>query len=466
MQIPVLNGIYTNEASDFRTSYPRNLIPVPKQNGISNGYLRPADGVVSFATGLGVDRGGINWNGVCYRVSGTKLISIDASGAVTEIGDVGGTGQVSMDYSFDRLAIVSGGNLFYWDGTTFTQVVDPDLGYVISVKFVDGYFMLTDGEFLIITELTDPTQIDPLKYGSSEIDPDKVVSIKKIRNEPHAVNRYSIEAFDNIGGELFPFQRIEGAQITRGAISESAVCEFNDTLAFIGGKRNEPLAVWIGVNGSTTKISTREIDQILKEFTEDELLSSVIEPRIDDSHQFLYCHLPDRTLVYDAAGSSVVGQPVWFILTSGIGDTGQLQYRNIVWCYDKWIVGDVNSSRIGTLATETASHYGNKVSWEFGTTIIYNEGRGAIFHELELVCLSGRSELGIDDSISTEYSTDGETWSQPKYIKAGKQGERNKRLHWLQQGFMRNWRIQRFKGTSDSMLSIVRLEARLEPLAF
>ena len=30
MQIPILNGTLTSEGPDFRTSYPRNMVPVPK----------------------------------------------------------------------------------------------------------------------------------------------------------------------------------------------------------------------------------------------------------------------------------------------------------------------------------------------------------------------------------------------------------------------------------------------------
>ena len=76
MQIPVLSGIYSDSAADFRTSYPVNLVPVPKDQGISAGYLRQADGIVESGTGPGAVRGGINWNGVCYRVMGTKLVSV------------------------------------------------------------------------------------------------------------------------------------------------------------------------------------------------------------------------------------------------------------------------------------------------------------------------------------------------------------------------------------------------------
>jgi putative ABC transport system ATP-binding protein len=48
MQIPVLSGIYADGDADFRSSYPVNLVPVPKDSGVSQGYLRPADGIVEL----------------------------------------------------------------------------------------------------------------------------------------------------------------------------------------------------------------------------------------------------------------------------------------------------------------------------------------------------------------------------------------------------------------------------------
>ena len=116
VQIPILNGIFTDQDSDFRVSYPRNLIPVPVNQGISNGYLRPADGIVEFSSNApGIDRGGINWDGILYRVMGTKFVSISETGDITVIGDVGGNGQVTLDYSFDFLGISSNNKLFLYD---------------------------------------------------------------------------------------------------------------------------------------------------------------------------------------------------------------------------------------------------------------------------------------------------------------------------------------------------------------
>ncbi|MCY1412949.1 Phage stabilization protein [compost metagenome] len=465
MQIPVINGIYTDEAADFRTSYPVNLVPVPKPQGISNGYLRPADGIVPFGTGPGADRGGINWQGFCYRVMGTKLVRVDSDGSTVTLGDVGSGGPVSFDYSFDRLAIASGGRLYYWTGV-LTQVTDPDLGTVIDMIWVDGYFMTTDGENLVVTELNDPTAVDPLKYGSSEVDPDPIKGLLKIQDEVYAMNRHTIEVFDNVGSAGFPFSRIDGAQITKGILGTHCACELENAVAFLGSGRNEAPAIYIGTNSQTTKISTREIDQILLEYTETELAQSVVEKRIDKSHAFLYVHLTDRTLVYDVAATSVMGKSVWFTLTSAIDGFAQYQARGLVWCYDKWLSGDPTSSRHGFFTESISSHYGEVVRWEFGTTIIYNEGRAAIFHQLELACLTGRVAFESQPTISSSYSVDGETWSQERFISAGQAGDRLKRLVWFQQGHMRNWRIQRFKGNSDAHISIARLEAQLEPMAF
>ena len=105
------------------------------------------------------------------------------------------------------------------------------------------------------------------------------------------------------------------------------------------------------------------------------------------------------------------------------------------------------------------------VGWDFGTEILYNEGRGAIFHEMELVSLTGRQALGSNPTIWTQYTTDGVTWSQEKQISLGTTGDRAKRLCWFRQGSMRNWRAQRFRGTSDAHMSVTRLELKLEPLA-
>jgi hypothetical protein len=471
MQIPVLSGLYADETGDYRSSYPVNLIPVPKEVGVSEGYLRPADGMKLLGTGPGIDRGGINWNGQLYRVMGNSLVRILADGTLASLGYIDGTGQVTMDYSFDNLIIAGGGKLYYFNGT-LTRVDDPDLGEVVDTLWVDGYTMTTDGESLIVTDIDDPMSVNPLRYGSSEIDPDPVKGLFKLHNEIYALNRYTIEVFNNRGTtvtNLFPFERNEGAFISRGVVGTYAATTYTvgetDVIAFLGSGRNEAPSVWVGVNASSSKIATREIDTLIQRYTEDELSQVVMESRLDKGHYHLYIRLPDMTLVYDAKASEAVQKPVWFILTSSTKGLSAYRAGNLVWCYDKWHIADPTTASYGVFTNDVSDHYGQPVYWQFGTTILYNNSMGAILNQVELVCLPGRVALGADPVVWTSYSEDGETWSQERSCSAGKQGNRMKRITWLRQGRMSNYRIQRFRGTSDAHISIARLEVQLEPLS-
>ena len=464
MQIPIVSGIYADSGPDFRTSYPVNMMPVPKVQGISEGYLRPHPGIVSNGSRDGACRGGVNWDGVLYRVMGSQLVRVAEDGTTTAIGSVGGSGDVSFAYSFDYLAVASGGNLWLYNGLSLTQVTDTDLGVALDVIWVDGYFMTTDGTSLVVTELNDPFSVNPLKYGSSEIDPDPVKSLLKLRNEVYALNRYTIEVFTNVGGGNFPFQRVEGAAIPRGCVGTHARALFADGIAFIGSAKDESPSIHIGNNGASVRIATNEIDTILGEYTEAELSLARLEARGDKAYRQLYVYLPWHTLVYDVAATAAIQQPVWFHLSTSLTGSGPWDACSLVWCYNRWNVA--RTGQLGYLSDTVSTHWGEKVAWSFGTPIIYNESRGAIFHQIELVALTGRTEFGDDPIIGTQYSLDGVTWSQEKTIKAGKSGERQKRLVWLQQGTMQNWRTQRFIGTSDAHLSFARLEAQIEPLAF
>jgi len=467
MQVSVLNGVYS-KGSDFRTSYPVNMVPVPKQNGISAGYLRPAEGMDQYIEALGTDgitRGVVTWLGRLFVVRGPLLLEIKEDGTqIPYFSMVDDGNPVTFAYSFDRLGIASGKKLYYLSGDVLTEVSDLDLGPVLDVVFLDGYFLTTDGDFIIATELGNPLAVNPLKYGSSEIDPDQIKRLLINRNELYAINRHTIEVFTNTGGSFFPFSRLNGAHIQRGAIGRWSACVFMEALAFVGSGRGEPPAVYIGENAQTIKISTREIDQILAGYTEAQLETIYVEPRTVDGHRFLYIHLPDRTMVYDGAASAVMQEPVWFFLTSGLEEFSQYRARYFAWWQNMWVCGDLQSRNINKLTTSHGLQLGQPVRFEFGTQITWAETGGALIHMIELIALTGRVEMGADPQIAAAYTSDGMTWSQDRWIKVGKFGERMKRLVWWRQGPIRSWRAYKFHGTSDAHISVARLELGAEPL--
>jgi hypothetical protein len=472
--IPIMAGIYVDGNPALRVAYPVNMVPVPAQDGgIADGFLRPAEGIVAFAPGQGVDRGAIvpTATGLTnhYRVSGTKLIQISTAAAVTVIGTIAGTGLVRMVHSFDKLGVCNGTTLYYWDGITLTSVTDPNAGTVNDAVWIDGYWLVTDGSTVAASELTDPNTFNATKYGGTDR-PDPIQCLLKVQNELHVVSRSFIDVFQNVGGAGFPFQRVNSAVITKGAVGRRAAAVFNNAVAFVGGGNtggtSEAPSVWIGRNAQTVKISSREIDNLLLQYTTAQLATIHLEVIFDRGSEFLYMHLPDRTMVYDATASAAAGQPVWCILVTAIDGFSQYRAINIIRFNDAWMVGDPLSSSIGVWSTEVSTHWGSDVRWEFSTQMIRNEGRGAIIHELELVGLTGVVASGIEPQVATSYSVDGKVWSQDRSIKSGKIGETTKRLRWFQQGTWRNYRIQRVRGDSGSRLSALRLEAQVEPLAY
>lgn len=466
MQIPILAGIYADATPDLRNAYPRNYVPVPKQSGVSQSYLKPAEGIAAWGSGVpGIGRGGINWNdGSLYRVLGTKFCRVDSAGVVTVLGDVGGTGQVTLDYGFDRIAICSGGKLYYWTGSALVQVTDPDLGVPIDVKWIAGYYVTTDGTSIVVTDLNDPTAVNPLKYGGAESDPDRICAVDELRNEMYALGRYTIEVFENVGGDLFPFQVNQGAMVPKGIIGTHAYCSIGNTFVFLGGGRGEAPAVYMLVPGDTQKLSTREIDTILASYTEAELSLVVMETMVDRNHQFVLLHLPDQCLVYDTISSKILQESIWHTRDSGTIAPAMYRARNFVRAYDLWTCEDPTAAAMGTLTDSVSTHYGDSIGWQFGTNMIYNEGNDAIILEMELAALPGRVPLGADPVVWTSHSFDGETWSIERAVAAGKQGDRARRIAWRNCGRIRNYRVQKFRGLSDAHLPVVRLEVKAEPL--
>jgi hypothetical protein len=260
MQIPIYEGIYVDAVSDFRTAYPVNLSPVPKKTGFSDGYLRTVEGVAFFGLTNGRNRGGIEWNDILYRACGSKLVSISAAGIATELGDIGDNGKDAVfTYSVDRLAIASNGNLWYYNiATGLTQVVDPDVGVVNWVVWIDGYFVVTDGLTMAVTELADPYSVNPLKYGTAEASPDIINSLLRISGQLVAVGALTNEFFQNIGGSLFPFQRMPNALIERGSVGAYAAALYNQTFAFVGnGSERSGKRISCGPRGHRADCNTR-----------------------------------------------------------------------------------------------------------------------------------------------------------------------------------------------------------------
>jgi len=463
MRVPVISGVKANENGEFLTSYPINREPVLRDTGISDGYLAVPPGITEVASGLGENRGGRAWNGTCYRVMGTKLVSVSSSWSVTVLGDVGPGGPCGFDNSFDNLIINSDDRLYYWNASAgLRQVTDGDLGAVVDAIFVDGYTMTTDGTSLVVTDLNDPMAVDPIKYGSSEESPDAVTGLVHMHGEVYAFNQNTIQVFQNIGGTGFPFQTVKTATVPYGCVGPHAKCKYLTTIAFVGGQENAAPGIYLMGAGDVDKISSAEVDDALAALTETELAAVWMEARVEKDDQRLILHLPDRSWGFSSQISGRSSVKTWCQYVTSTTDTGRYEGRGLVYCYGKWIVGS-STGKIGYLDRSTAQHYGADVSWQFDTTMLYNDANRAILTGVELLGTPGRGNA--DSRVFFSYSKDGEFWSMERATPAGKQGQHQKRVAWRPGIRFEQYMSLRFRGSDNSVMAMARLECDIEALA-
>lgn len=464
--IPILNGIRATNRAKLRVSLPINLEPTLIDSGLSKGYLAACPGISQFADGTayGEDRGGIVWNGLQYRVLGTKLVSVSSAGVVAVLGDVESDGKpVTMDISFDLLGVASNLKLWFWDGGTLTQNTDEDLGDVIDMQWIDGYWQTTDGTSLVVTELTDPLAVDPLKYGSSEADPDSVTGVLKVPGESVALNRYSIEFFRNVGGLGYPFARVTTAQIDKGCIGPHAKCRLGASLAFVGGGKGEGISVYVAGNGTAESLSIAELDEALNALSDADLATVELERRFQEQEERLLVHLPDRTWVFMPDASSKAQQKIWYQIGGGARGEARYPVRHLTLAYGKWVGGD-SAGRLGWLDPDVKSHFGEIVGEQFSTLLIYSKASDFILGQTELVGLPGRTPFGTTPKVWMSFTRDGETWSQEFKASMGGPGVRRERVVWWPNVAAGAYLGLRFRTANTAFSGWAALEADIEAL--
>lgn len=395
IQVPIIRGEKTASSVDYIDRLPKNMLAVAKPVRGASGYLVSHDGLARFATGQGVDRGGFynDRQGIHYRVSGGSLIAVNTDGATRNFGAISGSGQASLTYSFNNQLIVADGKAWLCNGTTLTQITDPDLGSPIDACWVDQYFFYTDGEFIYHSDILNESLINPLAYSTAAIMPDGTLGVLTTQdNLVMVLGRYSIEYFVNQANENFAFSRIAQKSLYGGIVGTHAKCMLGGQVFILGGARGESIALHAVGAGQLTKLSTRTVDNIINSYTGAELANAVLESRADDRDQVILVRLPRHTLCFNLGAANQVGvDNAWSILSYGTDEAAWLGANGV---YDprisKWVYGSTQGNAICTLSSETGAQDGQQTEYEFSTPII-PIGQSARIGDIELNTVAGYS---------------------------------------------------------------------------
>jgi hypothetical protein len=352
-----------------------------------------------------------------------------------------------------------------WASLTNFIVIDlTSIGIttVVDAAFMAGYVMVTDGTNVYNSSLVN-TAFFPSYFGSAEYDPDGVSAIYKLNNQLYILGKNTTQTMSNTGGNNFPFTVQQSYTFDIGCVSRQTMCYFNRTLAWIGGGRNMPNGVWMLNGNAPAKISSAAVDYELSKLSAAQVAVVTLEAISYEDSEFLYVHLPDKTLLFDATATAGLGVKFWTQLNSGATNASFYRARNFVRFNGMWACGDLADNRVGYLDSGTGGHYGAPVMHRSSSPMVILPLASAGLRSVELKCITGQA--GDTSRIAMTYSSDGLRWSQTRYAKAVTRGGYSKRIRWLPGGLTRNKLQVRVEHVTNQHCTWFGLDLELEPLS-
>jgi hypothetical protein len=474
--LPITNGFYVSNSLPISAQECTNWYVVTESApALAPETLRGTPGIEQVASSgaiLQANRGAHAMAGLPYFVNGNKLYRLDQTQVVptelyslVELGSVAGTARCSMaDNGTQLMILVPGGNGYIYNHVTdtFAQITDLDFaanGDPQFVVFLDGYFVVTtDTKKFIVSAINDGLSWNALDFGTAESDPDNIVAPIVFKNQLFISGSQTFEAFQNVGGSDFPFQR-SGLFLDKGVSAPYSLINTQDTFMWVGGGQNESPGIWAFAGNTSQKISTVAIDFILQSLTNNQLANIYSWTYSQNGAYFVAFALPGSTLVYDHASKR------WHERKSFI-ESSQTAYRvsGLVQAYNDIFCGDTIDGRIGKLNPDLFTEYQGNIIRTVATQPFQNNMQSIFIPSIELTVESG---VGNTESVSPmmamDRSIDGKTWSDKRMREMGKVGEYNRRAIWRRNGRAARFEVFRFTLSDPVKPVIIQLTANIIP---
>ena len=312
-----------------------NLYPEVDPTARSQVAMMCWPGLKSFGTtsSSNTDRGMHVFKGELYKISGSTLVKVSNAGVYTTIGTVGGTGYTTFVDDGFQMTFVTGGFVYNYNGTTLTQLTDPDLQTPNAVAFLNNQWIYDgDGGTFVVSSVGSPGSIDAFNYATAEALGDDIIRPYAFNQILYLMGEKSIESWYNSGSGSPPFDRIEGGLIQKGIAGVHCVCNTDQFVYFLGDDR----AVYQLANYSVNPIITAAI---ANEFESYSTVSDCVFYNLRlQGQEFIVMDFPTagKTWCYSETTNW------WFQLSSGV-DGGRHLATSYAYCYGKHLVGSTGN---------------------------------------------------------------------------------------------------------------------------
>lgn len=386
--------------------------------------LRRAPGIADWTTvGSGSIAGMHSALDALFVVSGSGLYRIDSNMTATLLGSVGSPNRIDIDSNADSVVVVNEPNAYYWDGTTFGQITDPDFTArgAGDVEFIDNFMLFREpnsGRFFG-ADLGTVTDFDALNFATAEAHPDQLNGMRADHRQLILTGAKSVEIYENTGVAGFPFERAINGYVEQGCLNGETLRKIDNTVFWLADDYTVRR-----LDGATpVRVSTHAIEQKIFDKT---VTSANAFTYSQDGHLFYVLSFPDGAYVLDATTGE------WHERQTYGEDTWLLRYH--AQAFGKELVGDSNSNKIGFFDPRTYSEFGGIQRMEWTYQPVYAESRTAVHQRLEVVLRGGQGLTvgqGSDPEIMMDFSDDGgQTWISMPNRSLGPLGEYDTQVVW------------------------------------
>ena len=468
MKTPILGSSYVARSINAADDRCVNLFPeVIQEGGLMPGYLLRAPGMRLLATvGSGPIRGLWTYGGYSYAVSGIELYKITSSWVATKVGNVSGTGPVSMVDNGTQLFVACNGPSYIYNATTnaFSQITDVDFPGAVTVGYLDGYFVFNEphSQRFWITSLLNGLSIDPLDFASAESSPDDLVALIIDHREAWLFGTNSVEVRYNSGASDFPIQPIQGAFNEVGLTAPYSIAKLDNGIFWLGADARGNGVVYRANGYIANRISTHAVEWQIQSYGD--ISNAFAYSYQQDGHSFYILTFPsaDATWAYDVSTNS------WHE-RAGFKNGNFVRHRsNCQMSFNNEIVvGDFENGNIYAFDMAVYTDNGATQKWLRSWRALpvgENDMKRTSHHSLQVTFEQGVgliSGQGSDPQVMMRFSDDGgHTWSSEKWTSMGKSGEFGHRTIWRRLGMTTRLRdrVYEISGTDPVKVAITGAE--------
>lgn len=367
-------------------------------------------------------------------------------GNPTRIGEVFGTGRCVFADDGVIMVIVADGRVYEYDGTTFAEIVDPNLDQPNAVAFINNQWIYDglDGGF-IVSDVGDPASLDPLNYATAEALGDDLIRPYAFNQLLYLFGEKSIEVWYNSGVGNPPFDRVEGGIIAKGIAGIYCICNTDQFLYFLGDDRN----VYQLISSQIRPVNTAPIAHAIENYG---TVSDAFMFNLKlEGQDFIVLSFPTENVTWCYSETT----NFWFQITSG-SQGGRHLANSYAFCYGKHLIGitevpmtsstDFTKLSICELDINTYTDVANEYYITNGTQIkerviapingdlIGAPGNRVMMNKLHLIMQTGvgiETGQGSAPVVMLSLSTDGgETWTSEYQVGVGAGGNYQRKVEW------------------------------------